>query len=192
MKMRTIGMRVYQANHGITTDHYSATIKLVFGSLLGAIAALLQAAGLFSGIGYVLSMLATGPIIIATIMSIRVGLLTYVLTALLLLVIQPTEVLVFLFTTGILGIGLGTGFKVLKRKLFVTAAGALTLAMGIASLLYLFQFPILGSSLTGQLNMSVTAGILAFCLLYSWIWMRVSLFAMHRFEKQYSVRRSDG
>jgi hypothetical protein len=190
MKMKTIGMRVYHANHGITTAHYSATLKLVFGSLLGAIAALLQAAGLFSGIGYVFSMLATGPIILATIMSIRVGLLTYVLTALLLLIIQPTEVLVFLFTTGILGIGLGIGFKLLKRRLFVTAAGALTLALGIAVLLYLFQFPILGPSLIGELNMSVTAGILAFCLLYSWVWMRVSLFVMHRFEKQYTVRQS--
>lgn len=191
MKGKTIGYRLYQANHGITTDHYSNTMKLVLGSLLGVMAALLQAAGLFPGLGYLFSMLATGPIILATIMSIRIGLITYVLTTLLLVIIQPTEVLVFLFTTGLLGIGLGIGFKLLKRRILVTISGACSLAIGIVILLYLFQFPILGPSLTGQLHVLVSVAILSFCLLYSWIWMLASLFTMRRFERQFRVKHSE-
>ena len=109
MSGKAIGVRLYHREHGITTDQYSNTLKLVLGSVLGAMAALLQAAGLFAGIGYLFSMLATGPTVLATILSIRIGLITYILTTLLLVIIQPTEVLVFLFTTGLLGVGLGIG-----------------------------------------------------------------------------------
>lgn len=185
MKAKTIGIQFYRAEHGITTEQYSHTIKLVLGSVLGAIAALLQAAGLFAGIGYVFSMMATGPIVLATILSIRIGLITYIVTTLLLVIIQPTEVLIFLFTTGILGLGLGLGFKLLRKKLLVTLTGMITLAIGIMSLLFLFQFPVLGPTVGTDANISMALGILFFCYIYSWIWMRVSLLIMRRMEKQY-------
>ncbi|WP_176466662.1 hypothetical protein [Terribacillus saccharophilus] len=65
------------------------------------------------------------------------------------------------------------------------------LAMGIAVLLYLLQFPILGPSRTGQFNLLMSSAIFVFCLLYSWMWMLASLFAMRRFERQFRVRSSE-
>ncbi|PAF34110.1 hypothetical protein CHH69_17540 [Terribacillus saccharophilus] len=65
------------------------------------------------------------------------------------------------------------------------------LAMDIAVLLYLLQFPILGPSLTGQFNLLMSSAIFVFCLLYSWMWMLASLFAMRRFERQFRVRSSE-
>ncbi len=169
--------RIWNKQHGMTTSQFSNTNKLVLGSILGAIAAILQSAGLLAGVGYVFSTLATGPIILATILSVRIGLLTYALTPMLLMIIQPTEVFVFLFTTGLLAVGIGIGFKTVKISTLVAVIGGLCLTAGIVILLTLFNFPVLGPSLT-EISVSVVGGVLAFSIAYSWIWMRISLIGM--------------
>ncbi|MCT2536687.1 hypothetical protein NC661_20000 [Aquibacillus koreensis] len=184
MSDKTFGTQdLVKPRHDITSVQYSKTVKLVYGSLLGAIAALLQAAGLFAGIGYAFSIMATGPIVLATVISIRIGLITYVLTTCLLVIIQPTEVFIFLFTTGLLGVSLGIGFKLVRQTAMVTLIGAVSLATGVLSLLYLFQFPILGPSINSELSVKVIAGVVAFSLVYSWIWMRVSMFGFKRMRR---------
>ncbi|WP_462411483.1 hypothetical protein [Neobacillus sp. Marseille-QA0830] len=170
-------IRLLSRHHEINTDHFSQTNKLVMGSILGAIAAILQSAGLIAGVGFVFSTLATGPIILATILSVRIGSLTYVLTALLLSIIQPTEILVFLFTTGLLGIGIGLGFKYFEKRALVTGIGGISLTVGLFLLLTLFHFPILGPEFT-KMSMNLFLGILAFSVVFSWLWVRVSLISM--------------
>ncbi|WP_442600200.1 hypothetical protein [Neobacillus sp. D3-1R] len=170
-------VHLFSGKHNIVTKNYSKTNKIVLGSILGAMAGLLQSAGLFTGIGYIFSTLATGPIILATILSVRIGLLTYLLTGILLLIIQPTEVLVFLFTTGILGVGIGLGLKHFKRTITVTSIGGLSLSIGIVLLLTLFQFPVLGPEWT-EISVNLLLGILTFSMVFSWIWIQVSLLCM--------------
>lgn len=170
-------MQLFSGKHNIVTHHYPKTNKMVLGSILGALAALLQSAGLFTGVGYIFSTLATGPIILTTILSVRIGLLTYVLTGILLLIIQPTEVLVFLFATGVLGVGIGLGLKHFKQTFTAASVGGLSLAIGIFLLLTLFNFPVLGPELT-EISAGLVIGILAFSMVFSWIWIKVSLFCM--------------
>ncbi|MDZ5471391.1 hypothetical protein SM124_06485 [Bacillus sp. 31A1R] len=183
--MSTIMRMVHSCknHHELTNQAYSKTTKLVLGSLLGALAAILQSAGLFAGVGYIFSTITTGPIILATIISIRIGILTYVLTTLLLVIIQPTEVLVFLFTTGLLGVGLGIAFKLLKKGILVTLMGGITLSLGIFALLYIFQFPILGPSVTSKVSGTVILGTLVLSILYSWIWMRLCMIGMRHLNR---------
>lgn len=86
---------------------YAYSKKLVLAALLSALAAILQFTGNFlPGIGYVISPFATLPILICTIISIPFGLQSYVLTFLLLILIQPGESFIFPFTTGIVGLGM--------------------------------------------------------------------------------------
>ncbi|WP_052947327.1 hypothetical protein [Aneurinibacillus tyrosinisolvens] len=86
---------------------------VVFTSLLALLAAVLQSMGnFFPGIGYVLSALSTMPIVLLCCMlSIRYGCLGYLAAFFLLLIIQRGEAFVFPFTTGLLGIGLGSAFQ---------------------------------------------------------------------------------
>ena len=100
----------------ITIDSYSKTIKLVGGALLGSIAVIFQSAGIFTGLGFILSMMSTGPLVLASLISLRIGVMTYIITVCLLTIFQPSEVLVFLFTTGLLGLSLGIGLKYFKEK----------------------------------------------------------------------------
>ncbi len=184
MSFRMKVVRTFSSQHHMTTHQYSKTKKLVLGSLLGAIAAILQSAGLIAGIGYVFSMLATGPIVLATVLSARIGFLTYILTSLLLVIIQPTEVLIFLFTTGLLGVSLGMSFKFVKNSALVYLIAGACLTFGIAILLYVFQFPILGPSITTQVNGKVILGLLIFSVLYSAVWMKISVLGMKKLNKK--------
>lgn len=178
------GVRFFLKAHDVSVGEYPRNTRMILGSLLGAIAAILQSAGLIGGIGYAFSMMATGPIVLATILSAQFGLLTYVVTALLLLIIQPSEVLVFLFTTGLLGVALGLGFKWTKRKITVTLSGGLALTTGILLLLLLFHFPILGPSLSSEVNAQAILAIAGFGLFYSWMWMRISMIGIKQVNKR--------
>ena len=167
----------------LSRTDYSKTAKLVLGSILGALAAIFQSAGIFAGIGYVFSILTTWPIVLATVISIRMGLMTYGLTFFLLAIIQPSELIVFPFTTGLLGISLGIAFRISKSRFLVTLIGGICLATGIMIILYGFRFPVLGPSITSTVKGNVILGILGFSLVYSWIWMWLSIIGIKVLNK---------
>jgi hypothetical protein len=158
-------------------------MKLVVGSLLGAFAAILQSAGLIGGIGYAFSIMAAGPIVLASVLSVRIGLLTYAVTTFILVILQPSEVLVFLFTTGLLGIALGIGFKFCKTRSMVSVIGGTLLSAGILIVLYIFQFPVLGPSISSKISGTVVGGVFLFGLFYSWICMNLSVLGMKHLNK---------
>ncbi|MEH7415834.1 hypothetical protein V7266_11180 [Neobacillus drentensis] len=183
MRLMKWTVRELKKKHEITAIQYPKNLRLVVGSLLGAIAAILQSAGLIGGIGYAFSMMATGPIVLATVISVRIGLLTYAVTTLLLVILQPSEVLVFLFTTGLLGTALGIGFKLYHTGTTVSLIGGTALTTGILILLYVFQFPVLGPSVSSSVSGTVVIGVLLFGLFYSWMWMNLSRFGMKHLNK---------
>ncbi|WP_173918639.1 hypothetical protein [Halobacillus sp. Marseille-Q1614] len=164
-------------------DSYSKTMRLVVGALLGSIAFIFQSAGIFSGMGYILSMMSTGPLVLASLLALRIGIMTYFVTLFLLAMFQPSELLVFLFTTGLLGISLGIGLKYLKRGIFILPFAASCLTLGISILLYGFKFSILGPSVTSHFNSMVILGTFAFSLVYSWIWKKLSISAFKVLNK---------
>ncbi|PLS07084.1 hypothetical protein [Neobacillus cucumis] len=174
---------VFKTEHEITAVQNTKNRKLVVGSLLGAMAAILQSAGLIGGVGYAFSIMATGPIVLATVTSIQIGLLTYAVTTFLLVILHPSEVLVFLFTTGLLGIALGIGFKLYKTRSMVSVLGGIALTAGILILLYLFHFPVLGPSISSKVSGTVIVGVLLFGLLYSWIWMNLCIVGKKHLNK---------
>ncbi|MFE0556842.1 MULTISPECIES: hypothetical protein [Paenibacillus] len=108
-------------------------------AFLDALSAIFQSmGGLLPGIGYLISPLATAPIVLCTILSVGSGLTAYLLTMLLLFFIQPSELIVFPFTTGLLGLGVGGSLIYLNIRLPVVITGSLSLWAGILLLLYVF------------------------------------------------------
>ena len=184
MKVLKMGIRFFLKAHEVSVADYPRNTKMLLGSLLGAIAAILQSDGLIGGFGYAFSMMATGPMVLSTVISVQFGLLTYIVTATLLLIIQPSEVLVFLFTTGLLGVALGLGFKWSRRKVSVTLTGGLALSAGILLLLFVFHFPVLGPSISSDVNATTILAIEGFSIVYSWIWMRLSIAGLRQINKR--------
>ncbi|CAM3767901.1 hypothetical protein [Mesobacillus thioparans] len=159
------------------------TMKLILGSFFTCIAVILQAAGGFlPGIGLFLSPLATAPILLCSMFSLPLGLMCYFLTIILLFILQPSEVIVFPFTTGLLGLGIGAAFYFFRKRLSIIATGTIFLMLGIIILLFIFDFPVLGPVVSDSFSFLTTVGILLFAFLYSWLWVEIALNILKRLK----------
>jgi hypothetical protein len=160
--------------------------KLAITALLSALAAILQASGgLIPIAGLFISPFATAPIIICTLLMARYGIFCYLLTVFLLFMIQPSEVIVFPFTTGLLGIGIGFAFRLLNRRLTIILFGALALLIGILFLLIVLHFPVLGPALTTP-TIPMILPLFLFTFIYSWIWVELTVLLSKRLFSHYS------
>ncbi|WP_350301575.1 hypothetical protein [Peribacillus frigoritolerans] len=165
----------------IIFNKHNKTMKLILGSIFACIAAILQAAaGFLPGIGYFISPLATAPILLCSMFSIPFGVMTYLLTIMLLFILQTTELFVFPFTTGLLGLGIGASFSFSRKRLSVIAAGAILLMSGIMSLLFIFHFPVLGPAVSVSFSFLITGFIFTF--IYSWLWVEIALIIFKRLK----------
>ncbi len=157
--------------------------RIVFISLLSSISAIFQSAGgFFPGIGYLISPLATAPILLSSVFSPLFGFYAYLLTILLLLILQPSELIIFPFTTGILGISIGVAIHHLKNRWSIILCGAIGLTTGICLLLYGLKFPVLGPIVSFSISIPIIGGIFAFSFFYRWIWMMISKLLINHFR----------
>lgn len=158
--------------------------RLLLGSIFACMAAALQSAGGFvPGVGYFISPLATAPVLLCSMLSISTGVMIYFLTILLLLILQPSELIVFPFTTGIIGLAIGAAFYFLSKRLSIIVVGAVLLMMGIIILLFIFHFPVLGPAVSGSFSFLTTGMILLFTFLYSWLWVEVGFLMFKRLKR---------
>src|SRR5690625_2114104 len=159
-------------------------MRLVLVSIFACIAAILQSAGGFlPGVGYLISPLATAPILLCAMFSLLAGASSYILTIMLLVVIQPTELIIFPFTTGLLGLGIGAAFHFCRKRISIVAAGCVLLASGIMSLLFILGFPILGPVSADSFSFLTAGGILLFSFFYSWLWVEMDLHIFKRIKR---------
>ncbi len=146
-------------------------------TMLSTIAAILQSAGGWIPIaGLFISPLATAPSIISVVLSARYGMIGYLLTIFLLVLIQPSEVIIFAFTTGLLGIGIGIACHVWKRRLSLIMTGGVFLLSGILFVLHVFRFPLLGPFGGSMIPLAL------FSLFYSWIWVELTVVMFKRLK----------
>ncbi|NHC41483.1 hypothetical protein G6549_16100 [Bacillus sp. MM2020_1] len=158
--------------------------RLVLCALFACIAAVLQAAGGFLPVlGYLISPFATAPILFCSMLSLPLGVMAYFLTNLLLLILQPSELIVFPFTTGLLGLGTGVAFYFFKKRISIIVTGAAFLTVGIIILLNVFKFPLLGPTISTSFSFLTTGSIFLFSCFYCWIWIDIVLIIFKRLNK---------
>ncbi|NHN32791.1 hypothetical protein [Paenibacillus agricola] len=162
----------------------AATRKMITIAFLSTLSAIFQSiGGLLPVIGYLISPLATAPIVLCTILSIRSGLTAYLLTIVLLFFIQPSELIVFPLSTGLLGLGIGGSLLYLKTRLSAVLVGSFCLWSGILLLLYVFRFPVLGPTISSTFNLSTIAIVYVFSFFYSWLWVEISRYFIKKISK---------
>ncbi|PFJ16881.1 hypothetical protein COD67_05325 [Bacillus cereus] len=180
----------YQSMIEIDGDHIHLkkiplAANLVITALLSTLAAMFQSAGGFMpGIGYLISFLATVPIFLVTCLSIRQGILSYILTMFLLFIIQPSELIIFPFTTGLLGIAIGLAFFQLNKRILVISFSSICLFTGIMVILYVFRFPVLGPTVDTTMDSKVIAIIFILSFFYCCLFVelcRIFLNRLYRF-----------
>ncbi|MCM3567641.1 hypothetical protein [Neobacillus mesonae] len=162
----------------------SKSKRLIIAALFACIASIFQSAGGFlPGIGYFISPFSTAPILLCSIFSVPLGFFTYLLTNLLLLFLEPSELIVFPFTTGILGLGIGTACSFFKQKILVVGLGAFFLTAGILILLYGIKFPVLGPVVQGSYSILTAGLVFGFACIYAWIWVDFGLFLFNKIKR---------
>ncbi len=140
------------------------------GGALSSIAVLLQAAPIFvPGIGLILSPLSTLPVAIAAISDISLGIFVFFSSTIILTMISIQETLIFLFTTGILGVVIGS---LLYRKGIIASiiCSSMVLTLGMIFLTYLVKvegFIQLTNKLTSPIVLLIYIG---FTTVYTSIW----------------------
>lgn len=160
------------------------TKTLVTIAFFGALTAIFQSAGGFlPGPGYLISPFSTAPIILSTLISLRSGLTVYAISIMLLFLIQPSELIVLPFTTGLLGLALGFGLAHFKNRIQVVFFSAVALWVGVALVVYAFRFPLLGPSIPINFQFDISVYVFLFSLLYSGIWTEISLWLLARLKK---------
>jgi hypothetical protein len=170
----------------------SPATKLILTAVLSSIAAIFQSAGGYMpGIGFFLSVMATLPLFLATVVSVRQGFLSYLVTILLLMIIQPSELLIFTFTTGILGWAIGFSFHELKIRFLVVSFAGATLFMGIFSLLFIFHFPVLGPGVGTSFHFLPLVLVAVCCFLYAWMAAEACSFVLKRLHHTLPEKRED-
>lgn len=167
----------------ITFHNYKKAMKLVLAAIFACLAAVLQSFGGFlPGIGFLISPLATAPILLCSMLSYTFGIMSYFLTIMLLFILEPTELIIFPFTTGLLGFGIGASFHFFRKRISIIVAGSVLLTLGIAGLLYIFQFPILGQIASDAFSFPAAGSILFFSMLYSWLWVEIAFVIFNRIK----------
>ncbi|MTI85850.1 MAG: hypothetical protein FH756_18625 [Firmicutes bacterium] len=167
---------------------YSTQREMVLAAQLCVLAAILQSAGgFFPGVGYLVSAMSTVPVVIASVFSLRCGIKTYLLACVLLFFLQPAELIIFAFTTGPLGIGLGVAFLTLRKRPSVYVITSLFLFAGIILLLYGLRFPVLGPVAQGDIIMTNILFIYGFCFLYSCLWVKACRIFFLRYKNIFFV-----
>lgn len=140
------------------------------GGLLTAITIMFQSAPVFlPGIGIALSPFSTLPIAIAAVLSVFLGIAVLISSAIILMIVSTQEAIILIFTTGLLGIMLGS--LLYRKGLFITLlAATVSLSIGMLVLTYIAAVPGF-AEVTGALTVPLTLLIFfTFSLSYSSVW----------------------
>lgn len=140
------------------------------GGILTTLAVIFQSAPVFLPvIGLALSPLSTLPIALAAVYNISLGIAVYFSSALILTLVSVQEAIILLFTTGLLGVVMGT-LLYRKRRLISILFSSIILSLGMILLTYIVGVPAFGD-LTGSASSDLTILIFSiFSLIYASIW----------------------
>lgn len=167
-----------------TFKEWSPTKKLVLTAILASISAILQSAGgLIPGVGFLISPFSTITIILAIMISNKHGIFAYTLAIILLILIEPSELFIFPFTTGLLGLGVGWALRTFQSRLLIILTNSIILFIGICIPLYGLGFQVFGLIIPSIPNIRYLVAILGFSILYSWLWLEIGLYFITKINK---------
>lgn len=126
-----------------------------------------QAAPVFlPSIGLLFSPLSTLPVAIAAVYQISLGITVYFSAFFILLFIYGEEAIILLFTTGLLGVIVGS--LLLRKNMIVSILfSSIILSIGMLVLTFLLEIPVFGENTN---SISVLLVYLFFPLIYATLW----------------------
>ena len=126
------------------------TKTLVLGALLAVIASFFQLMPvLFSEVFIFGTIFSAVPIYIVSVINPKAGVLSYFVTAILVMLISTHEGLFFLLTNGVIGVSLGVFKYYTNRKTIIFIGSSMVLTITLSIMNYGVGIPILGTQIPG-------------------------------------------
>lgn len=147
-----------------------------------ALAVMFQASPAFMpGIGLLLSPFSTLPVALSAFLSPCSGLISLLASIFILLFISPQEAIIFILTTGPLGLVLGICYR--KGVFISILAAAGTIFTGICLLIYAAGVAAFGGLTPGNVSLPAFCIFILFSLCYSYIWTLMLKFFVKLLKK---------
>lgn len=157
------------------TNDFAQIISI--GGIFTALAVLFQSSPVFlPGIGLILSPFATLPIALAALVSAYSGILAFLVSGFILLLINPQEAVIFLLTTGPLGLTLGLSYT----KGIIPSIGIPggILFVGIIIMTHIAGISVFGSMVLKSSPIIDALVFILFSVIYSGIWLLILRFIL--------------
>lgn len=159
------------------------TKTVVIGALFAIIAALFQAIPiLLSEIFVLFTIFSAVPIYIVSKINPKVGVLSYFVASMLILLISTHEGLFFLFTNGIIGVSLGTCSYYTKKKVVIWFLSSFVLTITLCIMNYGIGIPVFGTKIPGAVIIQLVM-LFLFSAVYSIIYYYFSSFIFKILKK---------
>lgn len=150
----------------------SKSFSLCSCAIFSLLAAVMQLFPIFFPIiGLMISPFSTLPICICTIKNRHLGMLSYPCAFLLISLFNIQEAIIFLFTTGPLGLALGYCFNNEMGRLKATFFTGTVLFMGITTMTHLIGISAFGDFLNSENYIFLLSIYLIFSLFWSFMWI---------------------
>ncbi len=163
-------------------DDWRKSQNITLGALLAAIAVVLQIMPLYLPvIGTSLSALSTLPVALASYRQRVVGLLTYISSGIIILCWNVPQAIIFLCSSGFLGLCLGILLKENYSFGRVLCSATLVMALGVLLAGEILGIPVL-PWLSGVQQFLIIPAVFVCSLLYTTIWILVLKAALERFK----------
>lgn len=146
------------------------TKSIVIGGMLTGIATLFQVVpAMFTETFVFITIISSLPIYLASRVSISVGLTAFFATSILIWFLSPHEAIFFIFGNGPLGLSLGVGTSLIKRKYVTILVTAIVTTVTVSCINYLIGIKVFMVEFNSPLLFF--AGLFMFLLLYSRIYL---------------------
>ncbi len=165
------------------------TKTLVIGALFAIMSALFQSLPVIFSEAFVLfTIFSAIPIYIVARISPKAGVLSYVVAAMLIMIISTHEGLFFLCTNGAIGCSLGISSFYTNKKAIIWAFSSIALTITLSIMNYGIGIPVFGAKLPGALYFQLFI-LFLFSVLYNVIYSYLGDFVFKRLMKYKVFRR---
>lgn len=159
------------------------TKKLAIGALMSSMTVVVQLIpAIFSEIFAVFTLLSAVLIYISCCIKPKIGVMSYIVAGILISFISIHEGMLFMFTNGVVGLGLGICQYYKVKSIYSIVITSTILTVSLSLLNFIIGIPVFGVQLPGTVLVSIEI-ILMFALVYSTIYCFLAKYIYYKVVK---------
>jgi hypothetical protein len=134
----------------------------------------------------IVTLLSALPIYLITLINPLIGPMAYLVAGIFIFLVSPHESLFFFFANGVLGLSLGTGSYLTKKRVSAARISAVILTITLSLINYRLGILVFGTKIPGPFPVQL-AVLLLFSFLYSCLFLYLANILVKKLKKNFSI-----